>query len=134
MVERAAEEKVMDGEVLLFFGERPGALPLYEALERAVLQAEPGAARRVQKTQITFANKRVFACASFLRPVRGLSGVFLTVSFGLGRPVDSQRVAGRVEPYPGRWTHHVVVRREGEIDRELLGWIQEAAAFSAGKR
>lgn len=34
MVERAAEEKVMDGDVLLFFGERLGALLLYEALER----------------------------------------------------------------------------------------------------
>lgn len=40
----------------------------------------------------------------------------------------------RVEPYPGRWAHLVVLRREGEVHRELLGWIQEAAAFSAGKR
>ena len=38
------------------------------------------------------------------------------------------------EPYPGRWTHHVMVGSVDEIDGELLGWIQEAAEFPASKR
>ena len=37
------------------------------------------------------------------------------------------------EPYPNRWTHHVLVSREEEIDGELLGWVEEAASFSAAK-
>lgn len=39
-----------------------------------------------------------------------------------------------VEPYPGRWTHHVLVSGTEEIDDELMGWVKEAAVFSAGKR
>jgi hypothetical protein len=39
-----------------------------------------------------------------------------------------------VEPYPGRFTHHVLLSGTEEIDDELLGWVKEAAVFSAGKR
>ena len=38
------------------------------------------------------------------------------------------------EAYPGRWTHHVLVGTPDEIDEELLGWVQEAADFSAAKK
>lgn len=37
------------------------------------------------------------------------------------------------EPYPNRWTHHVLVSDRNEIDDELMGWIKEAAAFSDKK-
>jgi len=37
------------------------------------------------------------------------------------------------EPYPNRWTHHVMIGAEDEIDGELLSWIEEAAAFAAYK-
>ncbi|MDE6880134.1 MAG: hypothetical protein K2P20_02115, partial [Oscillospiraceae bacterium] len=39
-----------------------------------------------------------------------------------------------VEPYPNRWTHHVLVASAEEINGELMGWVKEAAAFSRGKR
>ena len=38
-----------------------------------------------------------------------------------------------VEPYPGRWTHHILVRTPEEIDGELLAWIDEAYAFANAK-
>ena len=43
-------------------------------------------------------------------------------------------VAVAVEPYPGRWTHHVVFSREEQADQELMDWIGEAFAFSQSKR
>ena len=58
----------------------------------------------------------------------------MTVTFGLGYRKESPRIDVATEPYPGRWTHHVMVGSAEEIDEELLGWIQEAAAFSASKR
>lgn len=37
------------------------------------------------------------------------------------------------EPYPNRWTHHILISDTEEIDEELLGWIKEAADFSNSK-
>lgn len=126
----------MEEQVLYFFEKSPLALPLYESLAQAVGEAIPGAQVKVQKTQVTFSLRRVFACVSLLRPrpAREMPTPYLTVTFGLPYRLASPRIAGAVEPYPGRWTHHVVVGAPGEADSELLGWIQEAAAFSAAKR
>ena len=46
----------------------------------------------------------------------------------------SPRIDIATEPYPNRWTHHVVVHKEEEIDEELIGWIKEAAAFAETKK
>lgn len=119
-----------------FFRDSPGSLPLYLALEERVLALFPDAHVRVQKTQISFSQRRNFAFASLL-PARRAAlrpNPYLTVTVGLNRRLDSPRVDASSEPYPGRWTHHIVIGRPEEIDGELLGWIREAAEFSAQKR
>ena len=55
------------------------------------------------------------------------------MTVGLARKVESPRIAVATEPYPGRWTHHIVVSGLEEIDGELMGWIKEAAAFANQK-
>lgn len=125
-----------NADTLFFFEQKPAALPLYEAFEQRVL-TEAGPARiRVQKTQITFCNPRVFACVSFVRvrKVKACPAAYIVVTFGLGRRVDSPRIDAAVQPYPNRWTHHVWIERPEQIDDELMAWVKEAAAFSAGKR
>jgi hypothetical protein len=37
------------------------------------------------------------------------------------------------EPYPNRWTHHVIVQNESDINDQLMGWIKQAYAFSLNK-
>jgi len=73
---------------------------------------------------------------SFLpvRKAKERPGAYIVVTFGLGYRVESSRIDGAVEPYPGRYTHHVLISGAEEIDGELMGWVKEAAAFSAGKR
>ena len=44
------------------------------------------------------------------------------------------RIAVATEPYPNRWTHHVVVARPEDVDGELLGWLEAAWTFSEHKR
>ena len=46
---------------------------------------------------------------------------------------ESARIDVATEPYPSRWTHHVMIGTEDEIDGELLSWIVESAAFAAYK-
>ena len=122
----------MDNDILFFFGEHMEALPMYERLENAILTRIPDVKIKVAKTQITFANKRGFAFVSFnpCRKANDRPAVWMTVTFGLGCRKGSHRIDVATEPYPGRWTHHVMVGSAEEIDEELLGWIQEAAEFA----
>lgn len=125
----------MDNDVLFFFGDRVDALPIYERLENAILSRIPDVKIKAAKTQITFANRRGFAFVSFnpCRRAKDCPAVWMTVTFGLGCRKESPRIDAATEPYPGRWTHHVMVGTPDEIDEELLGWILEAAAFSDTK-
>ena len=126
----------MNDHILLFFSQHTEALPLYEKLEEQILAEIPDVKIKVAKTQISFANKRGFAFVSFnpCRRAKERPAVWMTVSFGLGYRKDADRIDVAAEPYPGRWTHHVMVGSTAEIDGELMGWIKEAAVFSACKR
>lgn len=126
----------MTSDVLFFFQKDPAALPLYEALEARVLAEVENVTVKVQKTQITFTNPRVFAAVSFL-PARRKArrpDHYITVTLGLNRRLDSPRVDAAFEPYPARWTHHLLISSPEEIDEELMAWVREAAGFSAAKR
>lgn len=127
---------MMHSDVLFFFEKMPGALPLYEAFASQVLAELGPVSIKVQKTQIAFANTHNFAFVSLLsvRRTKERPVVYITVTFGLDHRVDSPRIAAATEPYPNRWTHHVPITKPEEIDSELMGWIKEAAAFSASKR
>ena len=126
----------MNSDILFFFGEHMDALPMYEKLEELILAQIPDVKIKVAKTQITFANKRGFAFVSFnpCRRAKDRPEVWLTVTFSLGHRKESSRIDVATEPYPNRWTHHVMVGSLEEIDEELMDWIKEAAVFSAGKR
>jgi hypothetical protein len=126
----------MNADILFFFNDHMDALPLYERLEGLILEQIPDANIKVSKTQISFSNKRGFAFVSFhpCRRSKERPNVWMTVTFGLSYQKDSPRIDAATEPYPNRWTHHVMVGSEEEIDIELMGWIREAAEFSASKR
>lgn len=124
-----------DADTLMFFNEHPQALPLYEHLEEILFEGFPDVSKRVQKTQITFSNRHVFACVSFAKMKRKaeLPDPYLVVTLGLPYPLESRRVAVKTEPYPGRWTTHFVVGSTEEFDEELLEWIRQAYVFADSK-
>ena len=125
----------MDADLLLFFDRMPDALPLYEALLRR-MQAEIGEIQiKVQKTQISFYRRRMFGCVSFARVRRRADCPqrWFTLTFGLDRRVESPRIEAAAEPYPNRWTHHLLISGEEDIDGELMGWLRQAADFAAVK-
>ena len=103
----------MDANTILFFDQQPDALPLYEAFAGAVKKRYPDAEIRVQKTQISFYDRYLFACVSFARVKRKkeLPSPYMVVTLGLPYPLESARVAVKTEPYPGRWTTHLVIGR-----------------------
>lgn len=122
-------------DVLFFFDGHPAELALYEALFRAVEKVFPEGSVRVQKTQISFYGRHLFAMASLpVRRRKDWPKICLVVTFGLGYRLDSPRVAMALEPYPGRWTHHILVTTADQIDGELMGWLREAWDFAESKR
>ena len=120
-----------DSDILYFFDGNPQRLAVYQALYQAMDRAFPQASVKVQKSQISFYGKGLFAMASLPKRKKDPG---IVVSFGLGRREPSPRIAAAVEPYPGRWTHHVTVTDIREIDSELLGWLGEAWIFSRDKK
>ena len=124
-----------DTDTLLFFGAHPDALELYLTFEDLLYASFPSVRKRVQKTQISFYNRHLFACVSFARVKRKaeLPEGWMVITLGLPAPLDSGRVAVKTEPYPGRWTHHLVVSRPEELDGELLSWIGASYAFADAK-
>jgi hypothetical protein len=123
---------MIDTDTLRFFDKQLSALPIYEAFEAMLYERFPETQKRVQKTQITFSHRHVFACVSFQRVKRKaeLPDPYLVVTLGLPYPLESDRVAVKSEPYPGRWTTHIVVGSEGELDEELISWVRQAYSYA----
>lgn len=119
---------------LQFFDRMPQALPLYEAFAEKLRERYPAVGIKIQKTQISFSNTYGFAFVSLpVRRRKGWPEVCIIVTFGLGHRVVSPRIFQAVEPYPNRWTHHVIIQSAEEIDEELMGWVQAAYAFAQNK-
>lgn len=125
----------MHQDILYFFEKHMDALPLYENLEAQILDSLENVRLKIQKTQISFCNRHMFACVSFahVRKKKDCPPVYLVVTFGLDHQVDSPRIDVVTEPYPNRFTHHLLVSQPEEIDEELMAWIREAAAFADRK-
>ncbi len=125
---------IISRDVLFFFDRRPGALALYEALAERLLAAYPQTEIRVHRTQISFCDGHVYACAS-LAPVRRKAGrpdPYLTVTFGADAPIDSPRLVC-VPVRRNRFTHHAIIGSAAEIDGELMGWIAQSKGLSRGR-
>ena len=125
----------IEPEILLLFDGHQAALPLFQAFEAKLYSLHPDTKKRVQKTQITYYSKYVFACVSFLRVKRkaDMPAPYITLTLSLPYPLDSDRVAVKCEPYPNRWTTHIPVGSLLELDEELFSWVSEAHTFSNRK-
>jgi len=122
-------------EYLLFLDEAANAVLLYEAVKNFICSAFEGVKVKATKTQISFSNRYGFAYVSLPRyKIKGISGAYIILTFGLGYRLDHPRIMVSVEPYPGRWTHHVVIQSEAEVDAQIKDWLSEAYHFSNAKR
>ena len=108
-----------------FFEGYPDGRRLFDAL-RVRVDALGPAELRVGRSQVAFARRRAFAWAWV--PGRWLRGdtAPLVLSVALRRRDPSPRWKEVVEPRPGRFTHHLELRGEADLDDEVTGWLREA--------
>jgi hypothetical protein len=81
---------------------------------------------RVSKSQVAFSRRRVFAIA--WRPGQYLQGKLapLVLTVALRRRDLSPRWKQIIEPAPGRFTHHLELFSDTEIDDRVRAWLVEA--------
>ena len=118
-------------DVLRFFDRRPRELELYRAFAAKVLAARPDTHIRVLKARSPLENRHGFAFVSL--PRRKVGEPSVVVSIGLPYRISSPRIWMAVEPYPNRWTHHLLLSDETQLDAELMGWITESRRICGGQ-
>jgi hypothetical protein len=107
------------------FAEHDESRRLFDRVREAVASVGP-AQVRVTKSQIAFRRRRGFASVWMPGQYLRATEVPLVLTVGLRRRDDSPRWKQVVEPAPGRFTHHLELRAESEVDDEVLGWLREA--------
>ena len=122
-------------ETLFFFDRHQAVYPLYECFQKKLLARLPESRIKVQKSQISYYNRHLYACVSFLKVKKKseLPDDYFVLTLGLPAPLESDRVAAKTEPYPGRWTTHFVISDPSDLDKELFDWIEQAYQFAQAK-
>jgi predicted transport protein len=108
------------------FKDRPDNRKLYDVIERYI-KSLGGVNVEVMKTQISFGAKTKFAWVwlpQMWTKKRPEKSVVLT--FDVDHRVSDTRIVESVEPRPGRWTHHVVIEKQDDLDDVVKGWLREA--------
>lgn len=121
----------MRPEILTLFGSTPGGIKLYAALESTICARFSDVEIRARRTQVGFSHGCGFAWAWPARRKRDRDAGRIGLTLGMPAPIESPRIAEAVEPYPGRWTHHLLLSSPADLDAELLEWIGEAYRFAA---
>lgn len=93
---------------------------------RLQIEALGPAEMRVTKSQIAFKRSKSFAWlwmpGKYLR--RAAAPLVLSLSFGFR--LESPRWKSIVEPYPGRFMHHLEINSLDVFDDEVRRWLQLA--------
>ena len=122
-------------DTLFFFDRHQAVYPLYACFQEKLLARFPESQIKVQKSQISYYNRHLYACVSFLKVKKKaeLPEDYFVLTLGLSAPLKSDRVAVKTEPYPGRWTTHFVISSPADLDEELFDWIEQAYNFAQVK-
>ena len=122
-------------DTLFFFDRHQAVYPLYACFQEKLLARFPESRIKVQKSQISYYNRHLCACVSFLKVKKKaeLPEDYFVLTLGLSAPLESDRVAVKTEPYPGRWTTHFVISSPADLDEDLFDWIAQAYNFAQAK-
>ncbi|MCL7454818.1 MAG: DUF5655 domain-containing protein [Anaerolineae bacterium] len=112
-------------EIDEFFAGYDRSRRLFEALLDAV-EVAGSVELRVTRSQIALRRRKAFAWVWV--PGRYLRGETapLVLTLGFRHRDPSPRWKEIVEPYPGRFTHHLELYSVDDIDEQVRDWLREA--------
>jgi len=84
-----------------------------------------------RKTQVGFRRARMFAWVWLPQMwIKKQPESSITLSFSMDHRVEDPRIKASLEPYPGRFTHHVVITRASKLDTKVKRWLHTAYALA----
>lgn len=124
--EQPVDETGVEADVARLFRGNTRRIRLFRAVEARIRAFGP-VGMQVTKSQVSFGTLRKFAWVWMPLPgSRKRPADSLVLTFGLGRRIGDPRVVEAVEPRPGRWTHHVILQEETDLDGSVTDWLREA--------
>ncbi len=117
------------------FDGRAASLKLFRSVKRYALSL--GAVKvRAAKTMVLFSAGAGPNFAYVWLPqlwVKGNPESSITLSFILPRRVRHPGIKKSLEPYPGRWMHHMVIAKESDFGSGAKKWLREAYEFGRSR-
>lgn len=108
-----------------FFADKPLPKKIFEVVRQAV-EAIGQAEIRVSKSQIAFRRDHNFAMVWMPGQYLKGRGAPLVLTISLPWRDASPRWKEIVEPYPGRYTHHLELNDPADVDEEVKDWLRQA--------
>lgn len=108
-----------------FFAGYPDSRRIFDTL-RATVDAIGPHDCRVSKSQVAFRRRVNFAMAWIPGLYLGVGRAPLVLTVLLRRRDASPRWKEVVEPHPGRFTHHLELSDDADLDGEVRDWLLEA--------
>ena len=118
-------------EAEVFFQGFPRERMLYGKFAALLERLVPDARLNVRRTQLSFFLNTMFL-AVWLLPRKNKKPRII-VALSLGRAVESDRVMASSRVSTSRWTVHIPLESEENLDKEMEGWILEAAEKAKGR-
>ena len=123
-------ESVFDKEIENFFSNQEHLISLFQAVNQMIQSIAP-LPFDVNKSQISFGTKPKFAWVWQHKPwLNKRPENAIVVTFCVGRYIEHDQIVEAIEPYPGRWIHHLMIRDESELTSDVNKWLEEAYTFA----
>ncbi|WML57406.1 DUF5655 domain-containing protein [Neobacillus sp. PS2-9] len=123
-------ESVLEKKVEVFFSNQEYLISLFKSVKEMIHSIAPETIE-VNKSQISFGTKTKFAWVWQHKPwLNNRPENAIVLTFCVGRYIEHDQIVEAIEPFPGRWIHHVMIRNESELTSEVNKWLEEAYHFS----
>ena len=112
----------------------PAAFKLFLAVRKYIESIGPVRVEAA-KTQVSFGTRTKFAWVWLPQMwINRQPENSITLTFDAARRIEHERIKQAVEPRPGRWTHHVVMEEEPDLDENVRGWLREAYDLAESRK
>ncbi len=120
-------------DVAAFFANQEKQISLFMAVKQMLHSIGP-VKMDVLKTVISFGTNSKFAWVWEQQPwVNRPPENNIVLTFCVGRYIENDQIVEVVEPYPGRWVHHVIIQSEADLNEHVNQWLREAYTFSLAR-
>jgi hypothetical protein len=112
-----------------YFSLKPSQLYLFNIIYDRCIDIGP-IKIKVSKTQISFANRRQFAWIWLPLPWdKRRPPHSIVLSFALPKQISDKKIVKAIQPYPGRWMHHMIIENGNNVNSKVCKWLKQAYIF-----